>query len=90
MIPTDTEILITHGPPLAFGDLSKVGGNSVGCEDLYNTVTERIKPLYHVFGHIHEGYGLYTDGITKYINAASIDFDDNPVNKPIVFDLPVK
>ena len=90
MIPTDSEILITHGPPLGFGDSCQMGDLSVGCEDLYNTVTERVKPLYHIFGHIHEGYGLYTDGTTKFINAASVDFEYNAVNKPIVFDLPIK
>lgn len=26
-----------------------------GCAELLSTVTHRVKPLYHVFGHIHEG-----------------------------------
>ena len=29
-IPSDTEILITHGPPLGFGDLT-THGSRVGC-----------------------------------------------------------
>ena len=26
-----------------------------GCVELYTTITERVKPKLHVFGHIHEG-----------------------------------
>ena len=26
-----------------------------GCVDLLQTVQNRVKPKYHVFGHIHEG-----------------------------------
>lgn len=35
-----------------------VGGpleNHVGCVDLLDSVQKRVKPKYHVFGHIHEG-----------------------------------
>jgi hypothetical protein len=35
-----------------------VGGpaaNHVGCVDLLDTVQKRVKPKYHIFGHIHEG-----------------------------------
>lgn len=50
----DTDVLITHGPPCGHGDLA-VGDARAGCVDLLNTVEQRVKPLYHVFGHIHEG-----------------------------------
>jgi Icc-related predicted phosphoesterase len=53
-IPSDTDILVTHGPPLGYGD--RVGSTrNVGCEDLLDEVKNRIKPKYHIFGHIHEG-----------------------------------
>ena len=94
LIPNDTEIVITHGPPLGFGD---IGYDEVerkddfsGCLDLYEAISQRIKPKYHVFGHNHEGYGMTTDGVTKYINAASVNTFRKPANKPIVFDLPAK
>ena len=90
MIPNDTEILITHGPPIGFGDMCLPSGNSAGCVDLYDAISTRIKPLYHIFGHIHEGYGLYTDGTTKFANASSVNLQYNSGNKPIVFDLPIK
>nr|CAI5821655.1 unnamed protein product [Callosobruchus analis]CAI5832278.1 unnamed protein product [Callosobruchus analis] len=53
-IPDDTEILITHTPPLGHGDLA-CSGVRAGCVELLNTVQKRVKPKYHVFGHIHEG-----------------------------------
>jgi Icc-related predicted phosphoesterase len=57
-IPDDIDILITHGPPLGYGD--NVGtpfGNVVraGCKDLLFTIKNRVKPKLHVYGHIHEG-----------------------------------
>ena len=53
-IPSDTDILVTHGPPFGFGDMTS-GRNNVGCKDLYEQVSTRIKPKFHIFGHIHEG-----------------------------------
>lgn len=54
LIPDDTDILITHTPPLGYGDYT-CSGVRAGCVDLLRTVQERVKPKYHVFGHIHEG-----------------------------------
>lgn len=38
MIPNDTEILMTHGPPLGFGD-ANYNGDKCGCLDLYNAIS---------------------------------------------------
>lgn len=86
-IPSDTDVLITHTPPFGRGD--QVGYMNVGCEDLMREVQERIKPTLHVFGHVHEGYGSSTDGVTTYFNASSCTHDYEPVNPPFVFDLDV-
>lgn len=51
-IPTDTDILMTHGPPIGHGDLT-THGNRTGCVDLFMEIHKRIKPKYHIFGHIH-------------------------------------
>jgi len=56
-IPSNTDILITHGPPLGIGDITTEGIH-VGCTDLLHRV-EELEPKLHVFGHIHEAYGLY-------------------------------
>ena len=49
---------------------------------------QSVRPAVHVFGHVHEGYGVTTDGATVFINAATLR-DSNPVrlNAPVVFDL---
>jgi Icc-related predicted phosphoesterase len=85
MIPVDTDILITHGPP--FGKLDYVPYDSVnvGCEELMKRVQE-IKPKIHVFGHIHEGYGYVFDGTTHFINAAVLNGRYEFRNKPITVD----
>lgn len=54
LIPLDTDILVTHTPPIGHGDLC-ASGVRAGCVELLSVVQKRIKPKYHVFGHIHEG-----------------------------------
>ncbi|RIB13944.1 Metallo-dependent phosphatase-like protein [Gigaspora rosea] len=95
-IPPTTHILMTHGPPSGILDLVASGENA-GCVDLLQRIQE-IKPLIHVFGHIHEGYGVLekkwetknNDDIksTIFINASSVTRRYKPQNNPIVFDLP--
>ena len=86
-IPDNTDILMTHGPPIGHGDLCKHGGRA-GCVELLSTIQKRVKPKVHVFGHIHEGYGQTTDGNTVYINASTCTLSYLPIQAPIVFDLP--
>ena len=89
LIPDDTDILITHGPPLGIQDQTdSKHGKFAGCEELRNTINYRLKNLkLHVFGHIHEGYGsVQVNGVT-YVNASLVDKIYRPVNKPIRFEL---
>lgn len=53
LIPNDTDILITHGPPFEILD-ECADGQKVGCEDLLNRI-QKLKLKVHAFGHIHEG-----------------------------------
>ena len=61
-IPSDTDVLITHSPPLGVLDLCRKhtadGGTKpagrCGCEDLLRQVVGRIRPRYQIFGHVHE------------------------------------
>lgn len=85
LIPKDTDILITHGPPFEVLDMT-VGGMCVGCEDLTRYVNE-IKPRYHIFGHIHEAYGQKTQNATFFVNASVLNERYELVNPPVVFDL---
>ncbi|XP_068698120.1 metallophosphoesterase MPPED2-like [Montipora foliosa] len=86
-IPQGIDILVTHGPPLGHGDHT-VSNERAGCLNLLHTVQSRVKPKYHIFGHIHEGYGITTDGITTFVNASSLTVQYRPFHPPIVFDLP--
>lgn len=86
-IPEGIDILVTHGPPLGHGDRT-ISNVRAGCLNLLHTVQSRVKPKYHIFGHIHEGYGMTTDGVTTFVNASSVTIQYKPRHPPIVFDLP--
>ena len=83
LIPEDTDVLITHGPPLGHGDIT-LGGEFVGCKDLLEVI-EKIRPKYHIFGHIHENPGCTKNEHTTFINASTCTLSYNPTNAPIVF-----
>lgn len=85
LIPTGTDILVTHGPPWGHGD-ETARGEKVGCHDLLEAV-ERLRPRLHVFGHIHEGYGTTRNGPTLFVNAATCDLAYRAVNPPVVADV---
>lgn len=85
-IPNKTDILITHGPPHGFLDQVKRGNKRVGCKQLKKAV-ERVEPDYHVFGHIHEGFGREedSDGV-HYINASKCNLDYNVRPETLTFE----
>jgi Icc-related predicted phosphoesterase len=75
MIPDDTDILVTHGPPFGYQDhvpRGWKGPEHVGCGELLARV-KVVKPIIHVFGHIHAGAGYTQDEHTTYVNAAVVD-----------------
>ena len=86
-IPARVDVLITHGPPKHMLDMTP-RGEAVGCDDLMSAVL-RAQPRLHVFGHIHECYGVkrVRDVATTFVNAAVCDGRYDPVNAPIVIDL---
>lgn len=85
MIPRDTEILLTHGPAVGYGDWSPYDKVHTGCEDLLNALME-IKPRFHAYGHIHNGYGVRWLEDTCLINASSCNERYKIVNPPIVIN----
>lgn len=87
MIPDGIDILITHGPPHGFLDFVPGGGN-VGCKDLFDAVC-RVKPKYHIFGHVHYSYGekYWQHTGTTFINASVCTEAYQCLNKPIVFEI---
>mmetsp|Transcript_22194 Transcript_22194/g.37592 ORF Transcript_22194/g.37592 Transcript_22194/m.37592 type:complete len:301 (-) Transcript_22194:286-1188(-) len=56
-LPEQVDILITHTPSKGVGD-REPWGHSCGCPHLLDEVA-RLKPKYHVFGHIHSDYGVH-------------------------------
>jgi len=85
-IPTDTDVLITHGPPVHILDWVVRGGFDVGCEDLDRRVSE-IQPKFHFFGHIHESYGSEKVGKTTFANASLLNESYRMVNEPMTFKI---
>lgn len=85
-IPSDTDIVITHGPVVGRHDYVPSSSQFVGCEELKNRL-EEIRPKLHVCGHIHEGHGEeMVNGVT-YVNASICDRFYDPVNRPIIVNL---
>ncbi|HLT37854.1 MAG TPA: metallophosphatase domain-containing protein [Enhygromyxa sp.] len=87
LIPDDTDVLVTHGPPHGILDRT-YDHEPVGCEQL-RIALGRVRPRVHVFGHIHEGYGAaFVDG-TLFVNASTCTLAYRPTNPAIVVDLPI-
>lgn len=84
LIPSDTNVLITHTPP--FGILDVYNNRHLGCEELLERV-KQVRPRLHCFGHIHEAKGRWNDRETGtlYVNAA-MEVDGKIRNKPTVFE----
>jgi Icc-related predicted phosphoesterase len=86
LIPDNTNVLITHGPPYGFGDRPFGKHDRVGCEDLMSVVN-RVKPKLHVFGHIHGSAGEQFFNGTHFVNASVVNEIYSVVNSPVVVDL---
>lgn len=78
MIPDDTDVLVTHGPPAGILDMN-LEGERCGCRDLSLRLASRsAKPRLHVFGHIHEGHGVRPFESVLFVNASVLDDLYNP------------
>ena len=73
-IPTDTDILVTHGPAQGVRDLTQErDGSYKQCGDL--SLTKWIfsfRPKAHLFGHIHDMDGIHNQGISRYSKCPTI------------------
>ena len=85
MIPEDTDVLITHGPPKGYLDRVTDQSEELGCEELRIAI-DRIKPKYHIFGHIHGGYGKEEIKGTTFINCSVCNEAYKVVNEPKLFE----
>ncbi len=68
-VPTDTDILITHGPPA--GILASDGcEKDYGCPTLARFLNYAFHPQLHVFGHSHVRGTNEEYPLTKFVNGA--------------------
>ncbi len=83
LVPEDTDVIITHGPPKNILDAAPRGCwfDYVGCEDLLKKI-KRIKPKIHFFGHIHFSAGIEEKHGVKFCNVSVMDEKYQVVNKP--------
>ncbi|MHC4831850.1 MAG: metallophosphatase domain-containing protein [Planctomycetota bacterium] len=86
LIPEGVDILVSHGPPRGHGD-ENLQGDSTGCADLLEEILERIRPRYHVFGHIHEGYGTTEAAGIQFVNASTCTIRYEPINPAVVLEV---
>lgn len=83
-IPSGVDIVMTHGPPLGYGDLCN-SGIRAGCANLLHHIMYRIQPRVHIFGHIHEDVGIWNNGTTNFVNAASCSLQYQIAHSPQSF-----
>lgn len=84
-IPDNLDILITHGPPQGILDRDERYAYR-GCDILLKKVL-MAAPKFHLFGHIHSGYGVLKGEKSTFINAALCDDENQIVNRPISIDI---
>ena len=88
MIPANTDVLVTHGPPFGVLDKSDPSTAHLGCEELAKAV-EQIKPRLHVFGHIHGGHGSSAGNGTRFVNASVVNEGYRLVHEAQVVEIEV-
>jgi len=97
LIESDTDIIVSHGPPSGTRLDRCANGKRAGCANLYNTLT-RIRPKICSFGHIHEAYGIddveigdlekldEPGKVVKLINCSVLNLNYKMTNDPVVVD----
>ena len=81
-VPDDVDVLLLHGPPAGYGDMT-TPGTRVGSTAALDLV-DRVAPRACVFGHIHEGRGTWQRAGTTLVNCATVDGDYEPLPDPVV------
>jgi Icc-related predicted phosphoesterase len=85
LIPDDTQILISHGPP--HGILDRLSdGTSVGSIELGSAIKKLPQLKLLICGHIHESFGQAKINDVQYINVALLDEKYRIKNKPWIID----
>jgi Icc-related predicted phosphoesterase len=95
-IPSNLDILITHGPPFGFLDEISIDLQEEESELLYETVHVgslelrnkilEVKPKIVITGHIHEGFGRCNHQGISFYNVSHVNQNMKRVNPFTTFD----
>lgn len=85
-IPSDANIVVTHGPVHGKLDYIPESGEYVGCVDLKAKI-EEISPMMFICGHIHSGRGVYNTEKTLYVNPSILDNSYEVQGDPMSFNV---
>ena len=83
-IPEDTDILITHAPPMGIMDFD--GRRQYGSEILLQKVSE-INLKLHLFGHIHNAHGIQRINDIIFSNGAIMNESYDILQSPNLISL---
>ena len=89
LIPENTDVLITHGPPHGILDLVKRADGSedlTGCPQLLEAILAT-QPKVHIFGHIHEEFGVLVHEGIEFLNVSTMNQSYAIANEPVVYEL---
>lgn len=89
LIPDDTDLLVTHGPPHGVLDqVERAPGvfEHTGCPSLRDTL-DRVRPSAHVFGHIHEGRGEARLASVRCLNVSTMNQGYRIAHEPVTLEL---
>jgi len=73
--PRDLDVLLSH---------------SCYRGDMQDYVDNELKPRVHIFGHLHEEYGIIFGKNTTFVNCCIVNRLNLPTHLPVVIDLPLK
>jgi Icc-related predicted phosphoesterase len=76
LIPMGIQVLVTHGPPHGIGDRSGDLARQ-GCKELRAAV-RRVRPLLHLFGHIHQDGGFWQEDGVCFANVTCWECERGP------------
>jgi Icc-related predicted phosphoesterase len=87
-IPDGADVVVSHGPPFGIGDVAPRpwGGENVGSPSLRKRLLE-VRPQLSVFGHIHEGRGVYHHDGVVFANATLVNQRYEMVYTPMLFQI---
>ena len=87
-ITAKTDVLISHEPPLGILDESSENQikRNMGILPLRNQI-KKVNPTFHLFGHIHNQYGMKTINKTTFVNASVCNDEYKLANKPVTVNL---